>query len=227
VRHVLYVHYRPSDAYPDYKNSAIYGHLRASTADQDATRAKSVLEHFITNLGHRVSSWFVENESGATLKRPELFRLLNVAQAGDILLVEQVDRMSRLNEEDWKLLKTLITEKNIIIVALDLPTSHQFINHITQVGDEFTRRMLGSINGMLLDMLAAIARKDYEDRRRRQGEGIEKARLSGKYKGRPIDETLHQNIASLLKEGCSINEIVKRLRCSNNTVIRVKKKDSV
>lgn len=205
------------------KINRIYGYLRASTADQDAKRAKSMLENFIRNLGHGVSSWFIENESGATLKRPELFRLLNVAQSGDILLVEQVDRISRLNEEDWKLLKAKITQKNIIIVALDLPTSHQFVNQINNMEDEFTKRMLGSINGMLLDMLAAIARKDYEDRRRRQREGIEKAALNGKYKGRPIDETLHQNITSLLKEGCTINEIVKRLRCSNNTVIRVKK----
>ena len=33
-------------------------------------------------------------------------------------------------------------------------------------GDEFTGRMFDAINGMLLDMLAAIARKDYTDRRR-------------------------------------------------------------
>jgi DNA invertase Pin-like site-specific DNA recombinase len=33
--------------------------------------------------------------------------------------------------------------------------------------DEFTSRMFDAINGMMLDMLAAVARKDYEDRRRR------------------------------------------------------------
>ena len=32
---------------------------------------------------------------------------------------------------------------------------------------------------MLLDMLAAVARKDYEDRRRRQLEGIKRARKEG------------------------------------------------
>lgn len=46
-------------------------------------------------------------------------------------------------------------------------------------------RMLAAINDMMLDMLAAIARKDYEDRRRRQAEGIAKAKLAGRYKGRP------------------------------------------
>ncbi len=54
--------------------------------------------------------------------------------------------------------------------------------------DEFTQRMLTAINSMMLDMLAAVARKDYEDRRRRQAEGIAKAKASGKYKGRPRNE---------------------------------------
>jgi DNA invertase Pin-like site-specific DNA recombinase len=83
--------------------------------------------------------------------------------------------------------------------------------------------MLSAINGMMLDMLAAVARKDYEDRRRRQQEGIEKARRAGKYKGRPLNVALRRNIAALLKENCTINEIVSILKCSNKTVIAVKR----
>jgi DNA invertase Pin-like site-specific DNA recombinase len=44
--------------------------------------------------------------------------------------------------------------------------------------DEFTSRMFDAINGMMLDMLAAVAAKDYEDRRRRQSEGQAKAKAS-------------------------------------------------
>ena len=33
--------------------------------------------------------------------------------------------------------------------------------------------MLTAINDLMLDMLAAVARKDYQDRRRRQKEGID------------------------------------------------------
>lgn len=106
------------------------------------------------------------------------------------------------------------------LVVLDLPTSHQFIN---TSGDEFTQRMLAAINSMMLDMLAAVARKDYEDRRRRQSEGIAKAKESGKYKGRPKNKVLRRNITALLRDGCSISEIVQNLKCSNKTVIAVKK----
>jgi DNA invertase Pin-like site-specific DNA recombinase len=53
--------------------------------------------------------------------------------------------------------------------------------------DDFTARMFDAIDGMMLDVLAAVARKDYEDRRRRhmQGQAKAKAKAEGKYVGRP------------------------------------------
>jgi len=67
-------------------------------------------------------------------------------------------------------------------MALDLPTSWMMA---TASADEFTARMFEAINGMLLHMLAAVARKDYDDRRRRQAQGQAKAKAEGRYKGRP------------------------------------------
>jgi DNA invertase Pin-like site-specific DNA recombinase len=55
----------------------------------------------------------------------------------------------------------------------------------TKSADEFTGRMFEVINGMLLDMLAAFARKDYDDRRRRQAQGQAKSKAEGRYRGRP------------------------------------------
>lgn len=198
----------------------IYAYLRASTKEQDVNRGRKALEDFAQNVSRSISSWFIENESGATLKRPELFRLLDIAQPGDILLVEQVDRISRLSTQDWELLKSIITTKGIAIVALDLPTSYQFIK---MNADDFTQRMLVAINGMMLDMLAAVARKDYEDRRRRQAEGIKKAKQMGKYKGRRINHNLHENIIALLKAEKSYNSIVSLLGCSKSTISKIAK----
>jgi len=197
----------------------IYPYLRASTNEQDANRARNTLVQFVEEAGQTVSTWFIENESGATLKRPELFRLLEVAQSGDVLLVEQVDRISRLNAEDWENLKSIIIGKGIRIVALDLPTSHQFMK---DEEDGFTQRILSAVNAMLLDMLAAVARKDYEDRRRRQFEGIAKARREGKYRGRQINEKLHRNIEALLRDRKSYSAIVDILGCSRSTIAAVK-----
>lgn len=198
----------------------IYGYLRASTKEQNAIRASDALLHFADEMGQEVCAWFVEHESGATLKRPELFRLLDIAQSGDVLLVEQVDRISRLNTQDWERLKAIILKKGIRIVALDLPTSHQFMKVNS---DDFTTRMFMAINAMMLDMLAAVARKDYDDRRRRQAEGVSRAKTEGKYKGRGIDQALHGKIKGLLDGGRSYSEIIELLNCSRATIAKVKK----
>ena len=204
----------------------IRAYLRASTNEQDATRAKDQLRAFAAENGQRVVSWYVENESGSTLQRPELFRLLDDCEAGDILLIEQVDRLSRLNEVDWQKLRAELKAKGVLVVALDLPTSHQSMQPARK-GDDFTARMLTAINDMLLDMLAAVARKDYEDRRRRQAQGIEKAKADGAYKGRATNEALHSRIAELLKEGKSIRKVADLLECSTNTVQRVRQMQAV
>lgn len=204
----------------------IRAYLRASTNEQDASRAKDQLKAFAAENGQRVASWYVENESGSTLQRPELFRLLGDCEAGDILLIEQVDRLSRLNEVDWQKLRAELKTKGVLVVALDLPTSHQSMQPARK-GDDFTTRMLTAINDMLLDMLAAVARKDYEDRRRRQAQGIEKAKADGAYKGRATDEALHSRIAELLKAGMSIRKVADLLKCSTNTVQRVRQMQAV
>jgi len=195
----------------------IRAYLRASTQEQDANRARSALDTFASDNGLTIASYYVENESGATLDRPELMRLLSDAKQGDTLLIEQIDRLSRLNNEDWQTLRRMIDAKGVRIVALDMPTSHMMLNK----SDTFTAAMLTAINGMLLDMLAAIARKDYEDRRRRQAEGIKKAQTKGEYKGRQVDTDKHRKIIKLLSEGKSWTEIQGYLGCSRSTIKRV------
>jgi len=202
----------------------VRAYLRASTADQDADRARLDLERFAAEQGIKIAARYVEHESGAKLERPELFRLLNDCATGDVLLVEQVDRLSRLNAADWDRLKGLIGEKRVRVVALDLPTSYQLMR---QDGDEFTSRMLDAINGMMLDMLAAIARKDYEDRRRRQAQGIAKAQAIGAYRGRKEDIKRNAAIMDMLRNGMSWNGVVAATGCSRSTLSRLSKRMQV
>ncbi|WP_144395590.1 recombinase family protein [Pleionea sediminis] len=197
----------------------VYAYLRASTKEQNVERAKEQLDAFCEKHNLKVATYFYEHESGAKLKRPELFRLLDIAQPSDVLLVEQVDRISRLNTSDWEKLKSIIFEKGLRVVALDLPTSHNFI----LANDEFTDRMLHAINNMMLDMLAAVARKDFEDRRRRQAEGIKLAKKKGLYRGRQVNQQLHARIERLLKSGSSYSEIMETLKCSRATIAKVSK----
>jgi DNA invertase Pin-like site-specific DNA recombinase len=199
----------------------VRAYLRASTNEQDAARARAQLETFAADHKLHIAAFYAENESGAKLARPELFRLLNDSQAGDVLLIEQVDRLSRLTAADWEKLKAELTARRVRVVALDLPTSWTMV---TGNGDDFTARMFDAINGMLLDMLAAVARKDYDDRRRRQAQGQAKAMAEGKYKGRPEDTERNAGIASLLAEGRSWSFIQDMTGCSRATVAKVAKR---
>lgn len=201
----------------------IYAYLRASTIEQDALRAKNRLKEFASHHRQRIAGWYVENASGASLDRPELNRMLSDMESGDVILIEQVDRLSHLSDGDWDMLKRRISDKELSIISLDLPTSHMALTHAAS--DEFTRSMLRAINGMMLDMLAAIARKDYEDRRRRQAEGISKAKAEGRYRGRVADAQKHELIRTLrLVNGKSINDTARLAGVSRMTVIRVCKK---
>ena len=197
----------------------VRAYLRASTEEQNASRARADLEEFARGQGLNIAAYYVENESGASLKRPELFRLLSDCQQGDILLVEQVDRLSRLNASDWESLKGEISRRGVRVVALDLPTSWIMM----KTDDELTTRMMDALNGMMLDMLAAIARKDYSDRRRRQAQGIAEAKANGKYKGRPVNAKLHQDIRDMLGKGHSWSDVSRITGASRSTIARAAK----
>lgn len=198
----------------------VRAYLRASTREQDAGRAREDLKAFCRERGLTIIATYEENESGASLQRPALFRLLADCLPGDILLIEQVDRLSRLTAEDWDKLKREIKDRQVKVVALDLPTSHMMIRD----EDAFTGRMFEAVNGMLLDMLAAIARKDYDDRRRRQAQGIASAKVKGKYRGRPENTKRNAAIAEQLRKGESWAKIIQLTGCSRATLSKVAKR---
>lgn len=198
----------------------IRAYLRASTNQQDASRARADLQRFAAERGLTIAATYTENESGASLRRPELFRLLADSSPGDVLLIEQVDRLSRLNAHDWDLLKRELQEKRVRVVALDLPTSWQLMDGSR---DELMQRMLTALNGMMLDMLAAIARKDYDDRRRRASQGIAKAKAEGRYKGRPENTERNTGILASLEAGVPWSQIIAATGASRSTLSRLKK----
>lgn len=75
----------------------IHAYLWASTAEQDAAHARAALDAFAASHRFRIATRYLERESGTRLARPELFRLLDDCGLGDVSLVEQVDRLSRLS----------------------------------------------------------------------------------------------------------------------------------
>lgn len=195
----------------------VRAYLRASTSEQDAMRARNALDAFAKEQGFKIAARYAENESGAKLDRPELFRLLSDCEPGDVLLVEQIDRLSRLTSTDWTKLRSEIDARQVKVVALDLPTSWNMASST----DEFTVRMFSAVNNMMLDVLAAVARKDYEDRRRRQAEGVQRAKAQGLYKGRPENKARNAAISAMLRDGRTWREIMDATHCSRTLLAKL------
>jgi len=197
-------------------NTRIY--LRASTKDQDAERALQILQDLNQNLNLGETIVYVENYSGTKLDRPELNKLLSEANQGDTLLVESIDRLSRLTQQDFQELKRRIQEKGLRLIVADLPTTYQMI----QTSDSITHSILELINNMLIDLLATMARLDNEKRIERIKQGL--ARSSYKPTGKKANEAKHKRIKELLAVGnMTKEEIAKAVNCGVATVYRVAK----
>lgn len=201
-------------------NTHLY--LRASTKDQDAHRAKAALESFASDKSLHITGVYAENISGTKLNRPELMRLLDTAEKGEVLLVESVDRLSRLSQTDWDTLKATIKAKGLRLVVADLPTSHMMVED-----KGITGQIMEVINSMLLDLMATMARLDQEKRVQRIRQGLENKRAAEpewKPTGKGRNQAKWDKVAGLLRRnGNTVEEVAKIAEVGIATVYRIKK----
>lgn len=202
-------------------NAHLY--LRASTKDQDANRAKAALELFAVEKGLSIAGVYAENISGTKLNRPELLSLLDTAESGDVLLVESVDRLSRLSQGDWDTLKTAIKAKGLRLVVADLPTSHMLVE-----AKGITGQIMDVINNMLIDLMATMARLDQEKRVERIKQGLENKKAADpdwKPAGKGKNAAKWAEVQSLMLKHptMSADQIAKLADCGVATVYRIKK----
>ncbi len=198
-------------------NTRIY--LRASTKEQNANRAMQLLIEFCEANKLEVIDKYVENFSGTKLNRPELNKLLDESQQGEILLVESVDRLSRLPMNDWEKLKSIISDKGLKLVVVDLPTTHTLLS-----SNDITASILSIINNMLLDLMATMARLDNDKRIERIKQGQQRAIDAGKkIGGSTKNQEIRTKVISYLDKNLTVEEVAKMADCGVATVYRIKK----
>ena len=189
-------------------------YVRASTKDQDAKRALSDLIAFSKSYDDNHAD-YIENYSGTKLDRPALTKLLDDANQGDILLVESVDRLSRLSQDDFAILKERIKDKGLRLVVADLPTTHT-------INDGMTGEILNVVNNMLIDLLATMAKLDNDKRRERIKQGL--ANSNYKPSGKTANTEKHERIRKLASQNVMTKEeIAKAVDVGVATVYRVLK----
>ena len=194
-------------------------YLRVSTIEQSNQRQEKIIDE-ATNNGYYIAKVYREKASGAIKDRPKLRELISDLQPGEIIVAENIDRISRLPLQDAMDLVNEIREKGAF---LSIPNIVDLGELMTENQTELSKIIMQSVQEMLLKMALLIASDDYEHRRERQLAGIALAKKNKKYKGRKPDLNKHQLILDLWATGNYTEaEIAKRVDCSLPQVKRVK-----
>jgi len=69
-------------------------YMRVSTKEQDIRRQEAITES-ARQAGYYIAGVYRDTESGVRYDRPELLRMIEDLQPGDVVIAEQMDRLSR------------------------------------------------------------------------------------------------------------------------------------
>lgn len=191
-------------------------YLRVSTEEQDLSRQEAIV-FGARAAGYYVAAVYREKASGARPDRPELLRMIEDLQPGEVVLAEKIDRISRLPLPQAELLVDAIRAKGARLSVPGIVDLTDLVADSTGV----SRIVLEAVQEMLLRVALQTARDDYETRRKRQREGIEIAKREGRYAGRKPDLAHHRRIIGLRDAGISIARTAELAGCSIAQVKRV------
>ncbi len=191
-------------------------YLRVSTEEQDLTRQASI-EHSTRAAGYYVAGIYREKASGARADRPELLRMIADLQSGEVVVAEKIDRITRLPLVEAEQLVASIRAKGARLAVPGLVD----LSDLASESDGVAKIVLESVQELLLKLALQMARDDYEIRRERQRQGVQLAKLAGKYSGRQADTTTHNLIIALRNAGQTIDRTAVLAGCSISQVKRI------
>lgn len=205
-------------------NTTAVAYMRASTKEQDATRAREEITLFAKENGITIRGFYVENVYAIPWSDRNSTGYREEASPHDIIRREARSPQSpqRRGVEPPERTHPNQAPPHRLPRHTDHPRRPAGRPAGGRGGFDVRRVVLDAMNDMLLDIAAAWARDDYETRRKRQQQGIEKAKKLGRFKGKQKDEELRSKIRTLLDTGSmSQNQIANSIGCSRNTVSRV------
>ena len=189
----------------------IYALIRVSTEEQNEER--QVIE--MKKLGIPKKNIIIEKESGKSLGRIKYHRLVKRLSKGDILYIENIDRLGRdYNDilDQWHKLK----RKGVIIKFLDTP-----MLDTDQTEDDLFSRFTKDI---LLLIQAFQAENEWQKIKSRQAQGIAAAKANGKVLGRPkavITETEKEIVKRYQNRDLTLEVALKELNIKRSAFYKL------
>lgn len=185
------------------------GYARVSTTDQNLDRQLEQLKH--------VDRLFQEAVSGVSKDRPQLKAMLDYIREGDIVVVTELERLGRNNQELTEVMNQIQT-KGATLEVLNLPT-------LRGIEDDNLRRLL---NNLILELYKYQAQAERERIKERQAQGIAIAKTQGKYQGRKAlfteDDSRLKHAFGLYLSGMSDKDVAGLTGINERTFRRYREK---
>jgi DNA invertase Pin-like site-specific DNA recombinase len=177
----------------------IVGYARTSTVDQVAGFEAQAKE-----LSAAGCEKVFQEQISSVAVRLQLQSALEFVREGDVFVVTKLDRLARSVADLMGILQTL-ERKRVAVRILNLGMDTQ-----TPTGK------------LMLAVLGGVAQFEREMMLERQREGVAKAKLAGKYKGRkPIAPERRQEVLRLAAQGTPKTSIARELGLGEATVYRI------
>lgn len=188
------------------------GYARVSSKEQHLDRQLAALKD--------VDKLFTDKLSGANTNRPELQKMLAYIREGDIVMVTELDRLGRNNQDLTEIMNT-IQNKGATLDVLNLPS-------MTGIADPNLRQLMTNLIIELYKYQAESERKRIIER---QQQGIALAKQQGKYHGRKPQYTQDDprllHAFKLYEAGMSDVDVARNTGIKRTTFIRYRKKFNI
>jgi DNA invertase Pin-like site-specific DNA recombinase len=177
----------------------IYGYARVSTGGQTLVVQEAALVE--------ADKIFKEKVSGAVSQRPQLERLLNILDEGDVVLVTRLDRLARSTKDLLDILdrigKAGAAFRSLADVWADTTTPH---------------------GRLILTVLGGLAEFERELIKARTGEGRTRAKARGVHMGRPFKLNRDQRREALARReaGEPLADIARTFGVAHTTILRLR-----
>ena len=198
----------PKVAVNELFTKVVAAYVRVSTLEQNESSQLAEIERWLVGNGIDLASvrWFIDKESGDSLKRKGFEELQAAIFSGEVstVVIYKLDRLSRNLREG-------------IDVLCDWIDRGLRVASVTQQID-----FNGTVGKMIASVLLGVAEMEQETRRERQRAGIEVAKKQGKYQGRKKGTTKAkpERARKLREQGLTAPEIAAALGVTRNTVFR-------
>ena len=150
-----------------------YGYIRVSSTGQNVARQVDAL-HEAGITGGQI---FIDMASGKDFDRPAWKRLVRKLKAGDMLVVQSLDRLGRNYEDILEQWRILIKVKGVDIRVLNMP--------LLDTANKASGLIGKLVADLVLYLFSFVAESERANIKERQRQGIDAAMKRGVKFGRP------------------------------------------